>query len=156
MILSKKNIEAFRLFLIARGAEMLTQTNEFEILRFRANQKVGVLYCGKRGHSLVGEACAAHRAFESNGSWSAGSKKTSRATIEIRTLLERDGYLCFYCDTMMFDDEISREHLLPKVHGGSNHIGNMVLAHKKCNEIAGHKSLIEKIKLREMNLKVKL
>lgn len=37
--------------------------------------------------------------------------------------------------------------VVPIAHGGPDHISNMVLAHRKCNEEAGHLSGREKIEI---------
>lgn len=146
------NFEAFKKWLVEKGAEILTNTNRYEVIRFRANNEIGVVYHGKRGHSYTGQAEEACRCFKKNLPWR-GWNKTQRAySIEVRSLFERDGNCCFYCFKPMSDDEITREHLLSLTHGGSNHISNLVLCHRTCNIEAGALSLREKIAIREKNL----
>lgn len=150
--MNKKKIENFKKFLSAHGAEVLTETNKYELVRFKANGKVSVIYEGKRGISFVGEAEAAHNKFENIGKadWSVDIKRSRKNLgVKERTLLERDGNKCFYCGEEIMDEHMSVEHLLALIHGGNNHISNLVLAHKSCNQKVGHMSVIDKIKYRE-------
>lgn len=151
--MNKKKIEKFKEFLAARGAEILIPTNEYELVRFRTNGiLVSIIYTGKRGESFTNEALTAWEAFEGNKPWSGGNrvvKRIQNRSVKSRTIRSRDGDNCFYCgQPVSFEDE-SLEHLLASVHGGSNHISNLVLAHKKCNSDVGHLPIIEKIKIRE-------
>lgn len=70
----------------------------------------------------------------------------------IATLRKRDGDLCFYCLNEMTREEMTREHLLASHTGGSDRNENLVLAHARCNEAAGHLSTAEKVRVRERNL----
>jgi len=64
-------------------------------------------------------------------------------------LIIRDGLSCFYCGQALGDD-ITIEHLKPTSKGGDKTSrSNLVLAHSRCNNIAGTYSLIDKIKLRD-------
>jgi len=69
-------------------------------------------------------------------------KKAKRAAI-----VARDGLNCWYCGQHMTNPTL--EHLIPKSQAGSNKIGNLVLAHQRCNNIAADKSLVEKVKMRD-------
>lgn len=53
----------------------------------------------------------------------------------IRSLVRRDGDLCHWC-RCDFNDERPRtkDHVIPRGHGGSNALGNLVLACKPCNQ----------------------
>jgi len=62
---------------------------------------------------------------------------------------------CFYCGNPVDDIDISREHLTAQSVGGTNDLLNLVLAHKKCNSIAGSHPVNYKITLRERLLKGK-
>lgn len=66
----------------------------------------------------------------------------------IDRLLARDGLCCWLCGTLLGDD-ITIEHLVPKLYGGPNHISNYVLAHSECNHYLGSLHVAEKIKERE-------
>jgi len=64
-------------------------------------------------------------------------------------LLRRDGNACFYCGEPTGEDDRSLEHLVARAHGGPDHLSNLVLAHRRCNAVAGHLSAMEKIRIRE-------
>lgn len=55
---------------------------------------------------------------------------------------------CFLCWEALGED-VTVEHLVPVSQGGTNHIGNKVLAHAECNQKMGHLSVMEKIRMRE-------
>jgi len=76
-----------------------------------------------------------------------GSQK-KRAS-RVRTLRSRDGDGCFYCGRVMESGDLTLEHLLSIKDGGTSNLANLVLAHRRCNEIAGDLPIIAKIKLRE-------
>lgn len=56
-------------------------------------------------------------------------------------LLEKFNRTCVYCDTTNAFFEI--DHVIPRVHGGSNRISNLVLSCHSCNQKKGNKSLEE-------------
>lgn len=151
--MNPKTIEKFKAFLITRGAELLIPTNEWELLRFKIAGRVSVLYRDKRGNqTFTNDGENALKAFKSNKPWVVEGKIKpirNKPSVEVRTLLERDGDRCFYCLGEMTPEQISKEHLLSRAHGGSNHISNLVLCHIACNNEAGHLSVMEKIKIRE-------
>lgn len=146
----KKKIKLFELFIENSGAEMLTTTNEWEILRFRANGETGVVYKNKLNHlTFVGQAQNALDSFLENKSYSAQEKqRRTKKSTTVKSLLKRDGDCCFYCEKVLNDNE-TIEHLLSIKHGGNNHIANMVLAHHECNQKAASMVVIDKVKLRE-------
>ncbi len=61
----------------------------------------------------------------------------------------RDGNRCFYCPNTIPAGLETIEHLVPAAAGGPNHLANLFLAHRSCNEAAGTVSAVEKIRLRE-------
>ncbi len=137
-------------FAIAGGATVLNPTNEYEIVRFRTNQGVCVIYRAKGGGvSFSGEvAKLAYQAFKSGASWSAVKivKRAKRSKLE-QTIIDRDGNLCFYCGSEL--EEPTLEHLLSTSHGGNNHLSNLVLACGPCNHEAANMAIVDKVKLRE-------
>lgn len=145
-------LPAFREFLTARGAQLLVPTNEWEVVRFKAGGLVSVIYKNARGLiTAAGPARAALDAFTYQGKWDAGVKgvrKNRNRSVEVSTLLERDGETCFLCRLPLGSD-ITVEHLVPVAQGGPNHIANKALAHQACNLRMGHLSVMEKIALRE-------
>lgn len=150
--MSQKRLDKFKEFLTARGAEILIPTNEYELIRFKAKDKVSIIYTGRRGETFTGEAAEAWHAFETNIPWNGGNRVVNRLqnrSVKSRTIRQRDGDACFYCGKSVSFEEESIEHFLPMTHGGTNHISNLALAHKKCNTDAGHLPIMAKIKLRD-------
>jgi hypothetical protein len=145
-------VDSFKAWLEANGAEILKPTNDFEVIRFRANDQVSIVYKGKRGYTLTGAAEKAYKCFVTSKPWSGTNKNLGRNCVDVRTLIQRDGDTCFYCFKPMTQDEMTREHLLSRAQGGRNHISNQVLCHRSCNQEAGHLSVMEKIRIREKNL----
>jgi len=147
--------QAFNLFLVERGCDVLPASNEWELLRFRAGRRVNVVYRDKRGAlSPVGPDIApAVKAFATSGPWRAEPthprKKDSARRRHLRAaLLKRDGDECFYCG-LPLDDAGTFEDLLSVTHGGRQCLANLALAHQSCNVKAGHLSIVEKVRMRE-------
>ena len=148
---TQKQIDHFKEWLTARGCEILVPTNSYEVLRFKG-KTVGVIYKDIRDRisSYFGEAKEAWDCYINNKTYRGAEKiKRIKLPIRIMTLLKRDGRNCFYCDKEMQDEEITLEHLLSITHGGKNHISNLALAHRECNKLGSHKSIVEKVKLRD-------
>lgn len=153
---TRKTIEARRAkfleWLTAHGAQVLSTTNEWELARFECSSGVAIIYANRKGETtFTGGARQAWDAYRTGTQWNAyGATKRKKLTPLFRTLMERDGDLCFFCCQPMADDAMSIEHLVPVAHGGPNHISNLVLAHPvPCNQRAGHLSAMEKIRIRE-------
>lgn len=150
-----KKLDAFKKWLVERGAELIVTTLEYEVLRFRTNRPgVSIVSVNKKGiFKFVGECEEAWIAFCSQMSWTAGTvvvkRRKHHSHLLYKTLIERDGDLCFYCGLPLNRDFVSIEHLLPVTHGGSNHISNLVLTHKCCNNRVGNLSVSEKVRYRE-------
>jgi hypothetical protein len=146
-----KRVANLNAWLTSRGAEVLAPTNEWEVTRWRADGETHVLYRRKTGFLSMSPAVEkAVFAFLGGKPWSAGvaTPRRSRSSTEVRTLLVRDGDECFLCGHALGDD-CTVEHLVALAHGGPNHIANKALAHERCNNLMGHLSLMQKIRLRE-------
>lgn len=153
MLVSESYLKKLKKFIESNGAEMLVLTNPYEEVRFRANGMIGVIYRGKKGLSFVGAAEEAAVCFENKKPWSGAIKNSNPVylkSVKLRSLFDRDGELCFFCHKPLNED-VTLEHLLPRSCGGSNHIRNLALAHYDCNQTAHHLSIVEKVKLRELN-----
>jgi 5-methylcytosine-specific restriction endonuclease McrA len=140
----------FESWLRDAGAEILAPAYEWELLKFRAGTDIGIVYRNARGRiNLQSAAHAAWQAYTSGQPWRASPKIRRRARLSdvVATLLERDGSLCFYCRNELGDDDMTVEHLVSVTCGGPNHISNLFLTHKKCNEQAGNLSAPEKIRM---------
>jgi hypothetical protein len=144
-----KKATAFRDWLSGAGAQVLEPTNEWELIRFKAGATTSIIYRNKVGGvTYSGAAKEAWDAFKSGAPWRAIRPTTRRGMSPvIRTIRERDGDLCFYCQRTVGPDNESVEHLVSITHQGPNHISNLFLAHKGCNARAGHMSAPEKIRL---------
>lgn len=160
MMAAKKpdEIERFKLWLVERGAELLIPTNEYEIVRYRGGGETSIVYVNKTGRrTFTGRAQSAFDAFKAR---SPGyrvdlrlvgqSKAAYRTSVLIRTLIQRDGDVCFYCGEP-FSENLPRtkEHLVAQTHKGPDHISNVFLSCGPCNAEAGHLSAPEKIRLRD-------
>ena len=147
-------IESFKKWLVERGAELLLPTNPYELVRFRAGGRAGIIYERQNGaRTLTGEALGAWADFKSrDGSWKPERrvKRKSKTAIMVKTLIARDGNVCFYCGDPFTDETPpTREHLVAVIHDGPNHISNSFLSCQTCNTEAGHLSAPEKIRMRD-------
>lgn len=162
--------EAFRAFLAARGCDVLAPTSGYEALRFKRGGRTNIVYRKRNGRFTpvgidIDLAVAAFISAERRGG------RPPRVTMAIppaveakraklrgsavhKSLLERDGDRCFYCNRKLGNDQ-SREHLVSAANGGSDRLDNLALAHHACNVKAGTLSLIDKIKLRDKMRKAK-
>ena len=50
-------------------------------------------------------------------------------------ILERDHFRCVYCDTVYPDEELTLDHVQPRVRGGDHSDGNLVTCCKACNTL---------------------
>lgn len=146
----------FRAWLTERGAELLTETNEYEVIRYRAGQQTHVIYrnSGNTRWTAVNGAEEALQAFLHGTRWVAPIARvrtgTSMSERLYDALVARDGGdACFYCGMPTAFAVATNEHMVPKAHGGPNHLSNFVLAHKLCNLKAGALSVAEKVRMRE-------
>jgi hypothetical protein len=155
--MTKREIFKFKEFLVNSGVEFLVTTSEWEVLRFRANGAIGVVYNNKRSDfTFVNEAQKAYDAFMNNREYSNKIfiHKRQRASVLMRSVIERDGSQCFYCGKALKDDDMTIEHLLSISSGGSNHLSNLAISCKPCNSEAGRLPIVEKVKLRETKFKI--
>ena len=53
-------------------------------------------------------------------------------------LLKLQKHKCEYCGKKMKKNNITKEHIIPKSKGGTNHLGNICLVCKNCNQKAGN------------------
>ncbi|WP_411887397.1 HNH endonuclease [Hydrocarboniphaga effusa] len=151
--LSEPRLALFRSWLAERGAELMAPTNPYEVLRFKAGSETHVIYRRDSGQWNASEdAQKVVTAFRTGGAWRAPLKRVrSNGKVRARylALVERDTSACFYCGKHVDEAEASPEHLFSVSLGGTNHIANIVLTHKRCNQDAGNLSVAEKVRLRD-------
>lgn len=56
-------------------------------------------------------------------------------------IFERDGYRCVYCGEQFLADNLTLDHIEPRVRGGDRSEGNLVTACKPCNTLKGSRRL---------------
>ena len=70
--------------------------------------------------------------------------KHNKVVLTNRTLFARDRNICAYCGNHFANHrELSRDHILPRYHGGQDEWSNVVTACLPCNQKKGCKSLRE-------------
>lgn len=134
----------FKLWLEQNGAEILVSKSEYEEIRFKGSE-VGIKY--KSGKFNSEYAKHAYECYKTAQSWDGGPVNIGRYPSYKKQkayLLKRDGSSCFFCGQPLGDD-ITVEHLISLVSGGSNTLGNMVLSHQVCNLQAHNKTIVEKV-----------
>jgi 5-methylcytosine-specific restriction endonuclease McrA len=55
----------------------------------------------------------------------------------------RDGHRCVYCGQPFPAEELTVDHVQPRVRGGDNTAGNVVTACGACNALKGHRRLAD-------------
>ena len=156
----KKLASNFSDWLLSHGSEMRAPSNLYEVARFTTPEGVGVIYRNVAGKlSWQNGADKAWQAFrgDDNG-WRVGEKrKRGKLKHRIDAMKKRDGDDCWYCGGRFAPDnepsepglKLTIEHLCPVIHGGPDHLGNLVIAHEKCNTKAGNLSVADKVRMRE-------
>ncbi|WP_419902084.1 HNH endonuclease [Kiloniella sp.] len=146
-------LEQFATWLRAAGAEILEPTSEWEVLRFRGSTGVGIVYTNKHGsRSVTGVSKEAFDAYCNGEKWDGkcpAGERTKRGQ-HYDTLVKRDGEKCVYCGTT--SEYLTLEHVVSLNCGGPNHINNLALACRSCNQEAGHLSAVEKFRIGEKKL----
>ena len=56
-------------------------------------------------------------------------------------IFERDEFRCVYCGEQFSVEELTLDHVQPRVRGGDRSEGNLVTACKACNTRKGHRRL---------------
>lgn len=64
-------------------------------------------------------------------------------------IFERDGFRCVYCGERFEAEELTIDHVQPRVHGGDRSDGNLVTACRGCNTLKGHRRLSEFLRAEE-------
>src|SRR5262249_811345 len=56
-------------------------------------------------------------------------------------IFERDGYRCVYCGEQFAPEELTLDHVEPRVRGGDRSEGSLVTACMRCTTLKGHRRL---------------
>lgn len=71
----------------------------------------------------------------------------SNSVLKIRAFLKHNNIECLYCQKIITNNEdCTVDHVIPKSHGGSNHVDNLAIACKACNDKKGSLLLTQFIK----------
>lgn len=153
---AKKILGEFGRWIAKSGGELLTPSNDYEVLRFKATEGTGIIYRDKVMRlRWTGCSYPVWLHFAKKETW-AGAPKTERKTKgmvrrnhAMAALLKRDGPFCVFCGGIEGEDDarFTIEHFVPLSRGGADHLSNMGIAHQVCNAAAGNLSVAEKIKL---------
>lgn len=76
-----------------------------------------------------------------------------------KTVIDRDGYYCVYCDDDLHDKEIHLDHIIPEAKGGSTTLNNLQVTCRKCNTSKGtltEEEFIRRLRNRAMNILARL
>jgi hypothetical protein len=139
--------EKFKTWLTKRGAVVLDPTNEYELVRFRTENGVSVVYTGKRGITFTGESEEAYEKFIQGKGWKTVSRRLKQLRAKKARLAARDGKRCFAHGEKMNFDDLTIEHLLSFSHGGSDHESNLALVCTPCGNKLGTLPITKKIEL---------
>lgn len=153
--LKNGGLAKYKEYIEKRGAVVLESNNPFEVIRFNIYGELNIVYRNKYDQlTYVGtEAERSVRFWDTNKNWTPPNRKRQQLTSRKLKLAKRDGLKCFFCGEPHTDtSDLTIEHLLSFKHGGTDNINNLALACEPCNREAGHKSLAEKIKLRDQKL----
>ena len=58
-------------------------------------------------------------------------------------MFARDEYRCAYCGQIFPAEELTVDHVQPRLRGGDRSAGNLVTACKGCNTLKGHRRVAE-------------
>lgn len=89
-------------------------------------------YSAVTGHRSVIEINSIIATESRNYSW-LKSREHYRPPLNNHALFARDGHLCLYCGNRFLSRELSRDHVNPLSHSGTDTWNNVVTACKRCN-----------------------
>ena len=72
-----------------------------------------------------------------------------------RSVIERDGLNCVYCDEDLTDKEIHLDHVIPESKGGTTSYNNLQVTCRKCNLSKGiltEDEFMSKLRHRALNI----
>lgn len=139
--------EKFKTWLSKKGAIILDTTNPYELIRFKTENGVSVVYTGKRGITFTGESEEAYDKFMDGKPWKTVSRRRKQLRAKKARLAARDGKRCFAHGEKMNFDDLTIEHLLSFSHGGSDNENNLALVCNPCGDKLGNMPITKKIEL---------
>lgn len=145
--MSDEQIQSFKEWLHNNGAQVLDPTNDYELVRFRNANGIGVIYEGKRGLSFTGESAEGWRRFKRGENWKIVTRKRRNLSHKKDELALRDGLRCFAHGDTKHINELTIEHLLSFSQGGNDNNNNLVLVCKPANDKLSNLPLSQKIEL---------
>lgn len=146
-MISDEKLQQFKEWLHNQGAAVLDPTNDYELVRFRNANGIGVVYTGKRGITFTGEAAEGWQRFKKGQPWKLITRKRQHLTLRKEELAKRDGLKCFAHGNSMHINALTIEHLLSFSQGGNDNNNNLVLVCDPANKLLANKPLSEKIEL---------
>lgn len=70
-------------------------------------------------------------------------RRTTRATRRRRAIFRRDRYRCVYCGRVLPAEQLTVDHVQPRVKNGDHSPGNLVTACLACNTAKGGRAAWE-------------
>lgn len=56
-----------------------------------------------------------------------------KTTVDVWKILQRDGWVCAYCGTLLNDEQITVDHVIPTLRGGPDTLENVTICCLQCN-----------------------
>ena len=72
-----------------------------------------------------------------------------------RSVIDRDGLHCVYCDDDLSDSEIHMDHVIPESMGGTTTYNNLQVTCRKCNldkGVLSESEFMNKLRTRALNI----
>src|SRR5690606_9577298 len=69
--------------------------------------------------------------------------QSGEAQMNRSALFARDGYRCVYCGVVQDEEQLSVDHVQPRMRGGDGSGGNLVTACRACNTRKAGRSLAD-------------
>jgi 5-methylcytosine-specific restriction endonuclease McrA len=72
-----------------------------------------------------------------------------------RSVIDRDGLHCVYCDDDLSDSEIHMDHVIPESKGGATTYNNLQVTCRKCNldkGVLSESEFMNKLRTRAVNI----
>jgi len=136
------------MWLERNGAKVLDPTNPYELLRFKNANGTGVIYNGKRGITITGEAEEGWKRFtRGDQHWKLVTRHRQSLKARKLEIAARDGMICFAHGDAKHINELTIEHLFSFAQGGTDNINNLILVCEPANQKLGNLPVAKKIEL---------